>query len=415
MTEPASTRHAAVADRSLSFTEFVALLAMLFSTIAFSIDAMLPALTVIGEELTPEDVNRAQLIVTIFVLGMGIGTFFTGPLSDAYGRKPVVVAGIAVYIVAALVAATAPSLEVLLAARFVQGLGASAPRVVTLAMVRDLFAGRAMARVMSFVMMVFILVPAVAPSIGALIIDAFSWRAVFLSFVAFGLISGSWLTLRQPETLPPDRRRALRLPALLSALGEVLGSRVVVTYTAALSLGFGQMFAFLSSAPQIFTEVLDRGESFPYWFAGVAAFAGTASVVNAKLVMRLGMRKLATAAFMMQFAVSGVLATALSAGALPYDWLFPAFFAYMCVAFFMVGLTFGNLNALALEPMGHIAGFAAAIVGSVSTILAVAIAIPIGLAYDGTPLPLTVGVTVCSALALVLMLTNAKEAEAEPG
>ncbi|MBK5925794.1 MFS transporter, partial [Rhodobaculum claviforme] len=193
--------------RTLAFPEFVALLAMLFATIAYSIDAMLPALVVIAQELSPEAVNRAQLVVTVFVLGMGLGTLFWGPISDSYGRKSIVVFGIALYCTAALVAARAQSLEVLLAARFVQGLGAAAPRVVTLAIVRDLYQGRMMARVMSIVMTIFIVVPAVAPMIGAGIIALADWRAVFWSFVVFGIVSGSWLMIRQPETHPPERRR----------------------------------------------------------------------------------------------------------------------------------------------------------------------------------------------------------------
>jgi DHA1 family bicyclomycin/chloramphenicol resistance-like MFS transporter len=394
---------AAAAPRPLPMRETIALFGVLFATIAFSIDAMLPALTVIGEALSPEDVNRAQLVVTSFVLGMGIGTFFAGPLSDAFGRKPVILGGIAIYIAAALWAAFARDLTPLLAARFVQGLGAACPRVVTLAMVRDMYAGRDMARVMSFIMMVFILIPAVAPSIGAILIWGFGWRAVFLAFVAFGLISGTWLALRQPETLDPAARRPLRLAALRKALIEVLGTRATMIYTAALTLGFGQMFAFLSSAPQIFVEIFDREKSFPLWFMLLAVLAGFATVTNAKLVMTLGMRRLATLAFAVQFGGSLVMVLVALAPPLPPPWDFAVFFLYMTTAFFTVGLTFGNLNALAMAPLGHIAGFAASIIGAVATVGAVAIAVPIGLAYDGTILPLVLALTVCSGLALMLM------------
>jgi MFS transporter, DHA1 family, multidrug resistance protein len=394
---------ATTAPAPLPLRETIALFGVLFATIAFSIDAMLPALTVIGQALSPGDVNRAQMIVTSFVLGMGIGTFFAGPLSDAFGRKRVILWGIALYIVAALWAATARDMTPLLIARFVQGLGAACPRVVTLAMVRDMYAGREMARVMSFVMMVFILIPAVAPSIGALLIWGFGWRSVFLAFVVFGLISGGWLALRQPETLAHAARRPLRLPALRAALAEVLRARVTMTYTAALTLGFGQMFAFLSTSPQIFAEVFDREASFPLWFMLLALLSGLATVTNAKLVMTLGMRRLATVAFAVQFAASLVMVLLALAPALPAPWDFAVFFAYMTAAFFMVGLTFGNLNALAMEPLGHIAGFAASIIGAVATVGAVLIAVPMGLAYDGTILPLVLGVTVCSGLALMLM------------
>jgi DHA1 family bicyclomycin/chloramphenicol resistance-like MFS transporter len=291
-------------ERQLSFPEFVALLAMLFATIAFSIDAMLPALTAIAADLSPGAVNRAQLVVTVFVLGMGLGTLFWGPISDSYGRKRIVIFGIGLYAAAAMVAAQAQTLEVLLAARFVQGLGAAAPRVVTLAIVRDLYQGRPMARVMSIVMTIFIIVPAVAPSVGAAIIWVWDWRAVFWSFVIFGIVSGSWLMLRQPETHPPERRRPLRIATIAAAAVEVMRTPRVPAVIAALSLGFGQMFIFLSTSPQIFADVFDREASFPFWFAGVALVAGMSGILNASLVMRLGMRRLATTAFAAQAAVS---------------------------------------------------------------------------------------------------------------
>lgn len=391
--------------RPLSFPEFVALLAMLFATIAYSIDAMLPALVVIAEELSPEAVNRAQLVITSFVLGMGLGTLFWGPISDSFGRKSVIVFGIAVYAAAALVAAQAQSLEVLLAARVVQGLGAAAPRVVTLAIVRDLYEGRRMARVMSIVMTVFIIVPAVAPSIGAGIIWVWDWRAVFLSFVVFGVLSGSWLMLRQPETHPPERRRPLRLATLASAAAEVLGNGRVMIVLAALTLGFGQMFLFLSTLPQIFTDVFDRQASFPFWFAAVALIAGLSGILNAMLVMRLGMRRLAITAFAAQTVVSTLFLAQWLLLPLPEPWSFVAFFVYISAAFFTVGLIFGNLNALAMEPLGHIAGLGAALIGSLSTIGAVLIAAPVGQLYDGTPVPLVGAVALCSAIAFLLMRT----------
>lgn len=400
-------------ERKLAFPEFVALLAMLFATIAYSIDAMLPALTVIAADLSPEDVNRAQLVVTSFVLGMGFGTLFWGPVSDAFGRKRIVVFGLAIYIAAALVAAAAQSMEVLLAARLVQGVGAAAPRVVTLAIVRDLYQGRMMARVTSIVMTIFIIVPAVAPSIGAGIIWVWDWRAVFWSCVVFGLVSGGWLVLRQPETHPPERRRPLRPARLAAAVVEVATTPRVPIYIMVMALGFGQMFIFLSTAPQVFTDVFGRGDTFPFWFAAVALIAGLSGILNAALVMRLGMRRLATWAYGAQAAVSLTFLAQWIFLPLPEPLGFFAFFAYMSAAFFMVGLTFGNLNALAMEPLGHIAGLAAAVIGSLSTMGAVLIAVPVGQSYDGTPVPLVAGVAICSGIAFLLMRST-RRAEEEP-
>lgn len=399
--------------KPLAFPEFVALLAMLFATVAFSIDAMLPALTDIAADLSPEAVNRAQLVITAFALGLGLGTLFTGPLSDAVGRKPVVAGGLVIYGLAALIAARAQSIEVLLAARLVQGLGASAARVVTLAMVRDLYQGRMMARVTSIVMTIFILVPAIAPTIGALILTVADWRAIFLAFVVFGVVSGSWLMLRQPETLPVERRRPLRVGTLWAALREVLGNGMVRLYIVVLSLGFGQMFIFLSTAPQTFADVYDRGAEMPYWFGGVALVAGTSGILNAVLVVRLGMRRLATWAFAAQTVVASVFLAVLVLAGLSQTAEFAAFIVFLAAAFFMIGLTFGNLNALALEPMGHIAGMASAVVGSLSTFGAAAIAIPVGLAYNGTPLPIVIGVVLCSGAAFALMLRTRDDAPDE--
>lgn len=392
------------ADKSsLRFPEFVALLALLMSTVAYSIDSMLPALPQIALELTPDATNHAQLVVLMFVLGLGLGTFIAGPLSDAVGRKPAISAGILLYLLGAGAAYLAPTLELLLAARAVQGIGAAAPRIVSMALVRDTFGGRRMAQVMSFVMMVFVLVPAVAPSIGAVIIDAFSWRAVFISFVALGATSLTWMNVRQPETHPVEARRPFRPAQLWAGTREVLSNRLVLLYTAVLTLGSGQMFALVSSAQPIYDQTFDKAESFPRWFAFMAAFAGTSAFMNANLVNRLGMKRLAGTAYMVQTFLSIGVVTATYAGVIPESLAFPVFFVWAVSVVFMAGLTFGNLNALAMEKMGHIAGLTASVVGGVSLVLSTAIAIPIGLLFDGTPRALMVGVLLCSSVAWLLM------------
>lgn len=387
---------------ALSMPEFTAMLAMLFATIAFSIDAMLPALPQIAAELTPDRINSAQLVLTSFVLGMGVGTFLSGPISDATGRKVAITAGFAIYMVAAVVAARAQTLESLLIARFVQGLGAAGPRIVALAMVRDIYSGREMARVTSFVMMVFILIPAFAPAIGQGIIAMTGWRGVFWAFVLFGLVAAIWLNLRQPETLPPERRRPLRPAPLWSAAREVLANREVRIYIAVLTLGFGQMFALLSAAQQLFAAY-GQGPRFPMWFALMALLAGSGTVLNARFVMRLGMRRIATDAYLMQICSSTLTLALLLSGILAGNWAFAVIFLWSVTVFFMAGVTFGNLNALAMQEMGHIAGMAASVVAAISTVAAVAVAAPVGLMFNGTATPIVLATLICSGVAWLLM------------
>ncbi len=382
--------------------EFIALLAMLFATVAFSVDSMLPALPQIAAELSPGDVNRAQLIISAFIMGLGIGTLFAGPISDAVGRKPAILGGVAIYAVGAALASVAQSLDLLLAARVLQGLGAAGPRVVGLAMVRDLHAGREMARLVSFAMMIFTLVPAVAPSVGMVIAQAFGWRAIFAALILFALAASAWLSLRQPETLPPAARRPLRLGPLRAALREIGAHRQVVLATAAQTLIYGALFGTLASTQQIFATSFGRGESFPLWFALIALSSGAASLLNATLVLRLGMRTLVNRTLLLQIAVTAVV-MAMTAGALWPGWAaFPAYLVWTTGVFCMASFTIGNLNALALEPLGHIAGMAASVNGSIATVLSVFLAAPIGLAFDGTPVPLMAAVGLLAFMAWLL-------------
>ncbi|MDO8882155.1 MAG: multidrug effflux MFS transporter [Pseudotabrizicola sp.] len=393
-------------QRALGQTEFIALIAMLFATIAFSIDAMLPALPEIAAELSPDAPNKAQLILTSFVFGMGLGTLFAGPLSDSYGRKTVIVAGAVLYCAGALLAYAAPTLETMLAARVLQGLGAAGPRVVSLALVRDLHSGARMARIVSFAMMIFTLVPAVAPLLGQFIIAGFGWRSIFLAFLLFSGITVLWLTIRQPETLARAERRPFRAAPLWAALREVLGVRSIRLSVLAQTLGFAALFGTLSSTQQLFDQTYGRAESFPLYFALIALIAGTSSLLNASLVMRLGMRRLVLVSFATQALVSGAFVIAFALALWPAPDVFPVeFLAYLIWTigvFFMVGMTIGNLNALALEPVGHIAGMAASVVGALSTVFSVLLAAPVGLAFNGTPLPLMIGVAVFTGLAYLV-------------
>ncbi len=398
-----------MATRPLPFFEFILLIATMFAMIAFGSDAMLPAFPQIGADLGLSDINRAQLVITIFILGTGLGQLFTGPMSDALGRKPVILGGLLVYIVGSVMAIYAQSLEYLLVARFVQGIGVSAPRTVTIAMVRDLYAGRRMARVMSLAMTLFVLVPAVAPLIGQSIAESFGWRSIFTAFILFAILGFLWLGLRQPETLPKEKRRPLKLKIFVSAVIEVFSSKVVITYTLVLAFGYGALFGYLSSAQQIFVDTFGAGTNFPLYFAVIALISGGAGILNASLVVRFGMRPIAIFAFGSIFVITSGIALSIGLTDLSTETLFPIFLFWSVLSFFVPGLTFGNLTALTMEPMGHIAGVASAIVGAVSTFLGVLIAIPIGLAFDGTALPLMIGAAICAAVSFGLMLSNPKD------
>ncbi|MEQ9693309.1 multidrug effflux MFS transporter [Shimia sp. SDUM112013] len=387
----------------MSRTEFVALCAMLFATIAFSIDAMLPALPEIGAELSPDNLNRAQLILTSFVLGMGIGTFFTGPLSDAFGRKRVLIGGALLYCICAFVGWLSQTLELVLAARLVQGIGAAGPRIVSLAIIRDLFSGREMARIVSFAMMIFTLVPAIAPSIGAVIIAFAGWRGVFLSFVIFSIISVLWVSIRLPEPLAVADRRPFRLSLLIAGMKEMWALPAVRISMMVQSLCFAILFGMISSVQQIYDITFARGDEFPLWFGAIALVSGSASLLNAWLVVRVGMRYLVTVALGAQIGLSALMVV--SALALDAGWTqFLIFVVWQTTVFFMAGMTLGNLNALAMEPLGHMAGTAASVMGAFATVLGGALAVPIGLAFDGTVLPVAAGICLASALGFALML-----------
>lgn len=398
-----------MAPKNLGRVEFIALQAMLMAITAFAIDAMLPALPDIAQQLSPGNPNRAQLIVTSFVLGMGIGTLFAGPISDAYGRKPVIIAGFAVFCVGAALASVAQSLEMLLAARVLQGLGVAAPRIVPVALIRDLYSGREMASIISFATMIFMLMPAVAPAFGTVIIQGFGWRGLFASFIVFAVFSALWLGLRQPETLPPANRRPLRPKLLWQGLREVLSHHTVVMCIAVMTMGFGVLFGTLSSTQQIFDITFRRGESFALWFGLIALLSLPAGFLNARLVGRLGMRRLVTLTFLAQLGITVIVLVLIRSAILPDQYAFAAYVVWAVSVFSMANIVFGNLNAIALAQLGHIAGLASSVVIAAATVLAVAVAAPLGLIFDGTPVPLLVGVAVLLALAIGLMQMMPKD------
>jgi DHA1 family bicyclomycin/chloramphenicol resistance-like MFS transporter len=388
-------------SRRPSFGEFVALMAMLTSLVALSIDAVLPALPAIGGDLGVVRANDNQMIISLLFLGFAFGQMIYGPLSDSTGRKPAVYLGLALFIAGCVLSIVAWSFYVVLLGRFLQGVGVAGPRTITLALVRDQYAGRDMARVMSFVMAIFILVPLVAPTLGQVVMVVAGWRAIFAGYLGMALVVGVWFALRQPETLPPHKRIPLSPGRLWLSVREVFRSRVAVGYTAAAGLVFGSFLGYLNSSQQILQEQYALGAQFPIYF-GVLAFAlGGASISNSRMVMVHGMRRLGV------FSLAAIIS--ISAAFLLIAWLLGGhpplwgLMTYLMLVFFWIGLLFGNLNALAMEPLGHVAGTGASVVGSFSTLISLALGTIIGQAYNGTVLPLVGGFAVLSLAAGVVV------------
>ena len=390
-------------QNSMSRVEFISFIAVMFATIAFSIDSILPALPAIGAELSPDDVNRAQLVLIAFVFGMGLGTFFTGPLSDTFGRKPVIYVGSIIYIISAAVAWAAQSLELLLVARVFQGIGAAAPRIVAIAIVRDLYSGREMARIMSIAMMIFTIFPAFAPLMATGIIAFIGWRGIFLAFILFSVVSIMWMWVRLPEPLAVADRRPFRAPMLWAAVLEMFANPTVRLSIVVQTMCLAVLFSLLTMVQQIYDTIFDQGDNFPLWFGAIALVSGSANIMNAILVVRVGMRRMVTWSIGIM-----IILTTLMFWVSTIDLTQPVYFGFFVVwqacVFFMTGTTLGDLNAIAMEPMGHIAGMAASVIGSISTVASAIIVAPIGLMFDGTLLPLTAGVVSMLIVGFLLML-----------
>lgn len=383
------------------FAEFVSLAAMLISLVALSIDSMLPALPAIAAEFSLPDINDQQYVITSLFLGLGIGQLIYGPLSDSIGRKRPIYAGISLFILGSALCINADNFNIMLLGRFLQGLGASSARIVTLAIIRDRFEGAAMARVMSFVMAVFILIPALAPLLGQSILLFADWHMIFVAILLYSLITLAWFGIRLDETLLPEKRQPLNVHNLLEGLKFVFRQPLSMGAIAVTGLMFGGFVAYLSNAQQIFVDVYDTGAAFPFYFALLALAIGVAALVNARIVTRLGIAKVCLLGLICQSVLSLVM---LALFILVFDnhpplWLF---MLYCFPLFFFLGLQFGNLNALAMQPLGHIAGLGASVGGALSTTLAVPMGAVVGQLYDGTPIPLTLGFLTFGVLGLMI-------------
>ena len=395
---PAVVVPAAVPQRALSYVEFTALIAVMMALTALSIDIMLPALPNIATALGVTDPNDRQSIIISYVLGFSLGQLFYGWLSDHYGRRPVLMVGLGVFVLGSVIAVLSSSFLLLLGARAVQGLGAAAPRVIAIAIVRDLYSGRQMARVMSFAMMVFITIPVLAPSLGQGLLEVGTWRWNFDALLIGGLLLAVWSGLRLPETRRKDD--AAHPLSLGASLKLAIETPQTLGYALGGGLMFGCLMGYVSSAQQVFVDVFRLGEEFPIAFGAIASLMAVAAFTNANLVERLGMRRLSHMALTGFVLVSLFLTGVAAAGFATL----PVFAVLMGVLFFQFGLIAPNFNALAMEPQGHNAGMASSLVGFASTGAGAVFGAIIGRLFDGSVVPLALGFACLSLAAFAVVL-----------
>jgi len=394
---PAQSPHA-----GLSFTEFVVMMAALMALTALAIDSMLPALPQIAASIGIESPNGRQWIVTAFLLGFGGGQILYGPLADRYGRKPVLLAGLSIYAVFSMVAALSRSFELMMVARVMEGIGAAAGRVLPVSIVRDCYAGRQMARVMSLTSIVFMGVPILAPSVGQLVMLVAPWPFVFLVLAVSCVAVIIWAGLRLPETLHPQDRMPIALGRMVRAVRVILADRAGVGYTLGTSCLLGTIFGFVNSAQQIFTDTFHAPRLFAVIFAISAGSLAVASLVNSRLVVRLGMRLISHAALVGFILISTLHALIALSG---HESLI-LFTLLQSIQMFCFGLVVGNFGAMAMETLGHVAGTAASIQGFVSLICGALVGFCVGQSFDGTVVPLTVGYSLCGLATLLVALVT---------
>lgn len=389
------------ARNTSSEIEFVALVALTTSLGALSIDAVLPALPDIGESFGMTDGNALQKIVGVLFLGLTIGQLAYGPMSDRFGRRPILFAGMAVFVFSSLVCILADSLTVMFVGRFFQGVGAAALRIVPMSIVRDLYEGAAMARIMSLTMAVFIIVPCIAPMIGQGLLTLAGWQAIFWFMLALTCASGFWVWMRQPESLPVERRSASGLAPIRDGLVTTLSNRTTRAYTIASGLMMGALMAYIMSAEQIYRDIFEAGDMFAIYFGVGAGFIGIASLANARLVESYSPEVVCRTALLGMILASG-LAYVISLF-VPLG-LF-GFLSLISVIFFCFGLTMGNMNAIALQPLGHIAGLANSAISFLSGCIAMAIGSLIATTFNMTVAPLFIGICATGLLSQIILIS----------
>lgn len=384
--------------------QFIAIIASMMALNAVAIDIMLPAFPNIATSFGITDANQIQYVLLSYVIGFGLAQLFFGPISDRYGRRAPLFVGVGLYAVCAVAGAFAPSFEILLISRFLQGVGAAATRVIAISVVRDTHSGRGMAATMSLVMMVFMVVPVFAPMIGQVIILAGDWHLIFIFMALVSLAVGLWAILRLPETLKDENRRPLTAKSIGQAFAIVLSNRVSLFYTLATSFYFGSLFGFLNVAQPIYVDLYGLGAYFPVAFAAVAVVMAGSAFVNSRLVGRFGQRRLSHGALIAYFGLALLLAGLTAMGPIPF-WLFFGISMLMMPLFGFVG---SNFNSIAMEPLGAIAGTASSTLGFAQTVGGGVVGALIGQAYEGTVFPLAAGYAVVSALSLLMVVIAEK-------
>ena len=371
------------------------------SIVALSIDALLPALPEIGEFLGVVDTNKNQMLVTMIFLGLGFGQLIFGPLSDSFGRKPIVYVGFILFIIATFICVTTKSFDMMILGRVLQGVGLASPRTLSIAMIRDSYSGDYMAKVLSIVVMVFILVPVIAPTLGQFLLNYYNWESIFFVNLAFGLIVMLWFWKRQDETLSKDKRIKFTSSLFINGAKEFIKHKHAVGFTLVSGFITGSFMVYLSTAQQIFEQQYNLGDMFPIIFASLAISVGLATFLNSRYVVKFGMWRIAYFGTIAYCIISILYVILFWSGANPSFEILITFFA---LQFFAIGFLFGNLRSLAMQPLGHIAGIGAAINGFVSTVMAVPIANYIGSFVNDSVLPLFIGFSVFGILSLLVFL-----------
>jgi DHA1 family bicyclomycin/chloramphenicol resistance-like MFS transporter len=387
-------------NQSVKF-EFIALMASLMSIVALAIDALLPAMSTIGISINSIDSNNNQLLITMIFLGLGVGQLLFGPLSDSLGRKPMVYIGFSIFTIASIICVLSPTLEWMIFGRILQGIGLAAPRTIAIAIIRDMYKGDYMAKIMSFITTFFILVPVVAPVIGKFILNLYHWKGIFYVQILMAFLVCIWFWKRQPETLKPEYKIKFNKHLFIDGFKELIKYKVTLGFTIISGFISGAFIVYLSASQIIFENQYGLKEEFPYIFAGLAIGVGLSTFLNGSIVMRLGMWRLSFIAIIV-FSLNALLYVLLFWNAANPS--LAILLAFMAIQFFTIGFIFGNIRAIAMEPIGHIAGIGAAITGFVSTIMAVPIANYIGSFINTTALPLFVGFSVFGVFSILIFI-----------